>query len=146
MPLTIKQGLFVEAYLADPNGKKAAISAGYSAATAEKAASRLLRHDRVAAELERRRKALKDGSQKIVAKPMTPLEYLMKVVNDPTNTIATRIRAATAALPYTHVKPTASKKDEAAERLKAASGGRFGVRQSSPLAVVRKFPAQGTEP
>lgn len=58
MSLTEKQTRFVEAYLIDPNGKKAAIAAGYSAATAEAAASRLLRHVGVAAELQRRRGAL----------------------------------------------------------------------------------------
>jgi phage terminase small subunit len=58
MPLTDKQAKFVDAYLIEPNGKKAAIAAGYSAATAEAAASRLLRHVGVAAELDRRRKLL----------------------------------------------------------------------------------------
>lgn len=55
MSLTPKQERFVEAYLLDPNGKKAAIAAGYSERCAEVEASRLLRHPKVAAELERRR-------------------------------------------------------------------------------------------
>lgn len=58
MTLTDKQQRFIESYLVDPNGKKAAIAAGYSAATAEAAASRLLRHVGVAAELQRRRAIL----------------------------------------------------------------------------------------
>lgn len=58
MSLTDKQARFVEAYLLDPNGKKAAIEAGYSAATAEVAASRLLRHAKVAAALKDRRALL----------------------------------------------------------------------------------------
>lgn len=44
MALTEKQRRFIDAYLIEPNGKKAAIKAGYSAATAEVQASRLLRH------------------------------------------------------------------------------------------------------
>jgi phage terminase small subunit len=55
MSMTEKQRRFVEAYLADPNGKRAAIKAGYSERSAEVEASRLLRHPKVAAELERRR-------------------------------------------------------------------------------------------
>ena len=58
MSLTNLQRRFIEAYLIEPNGKKAAIAAGYSEATAEAAASRLLRHVKVAAELERQRKIL----------------------------------------------------------------------------------------
>jgi phage terminase small subunit len=58
MPLTAKQAAFVSAYLLDPNGKKAAITAGYSAATAEAAASRLLRHPAVAEALAKRRAVL----------------------------------------------------------------------------------------
>jgi len=58
MSLTDKQKRFVEAYLLDPNGKKAAIAAGYSAKTAEVAASRLLRHVEVAAEINRRREVI----------------------------------------------------------------------------------------
>lgn len=58
MSMTEKQAAFVESYLIDFNGKRAAIAAGYSSATAEQAASRLLRHVEVAAEIERRRNLL----------------------------------------------------------------------------------------
>lgn len=58
MSLTEKQIKFIEAYLLDPNAKQAAICAGYSAATAESAGWRLLRHVEVASELERRRKII----------------------------------------------------------------------------------------
>lgn len=43
--------VFIREYLRDPNGKKAAISAGYSAATADSAASRLLKNVKVKAEI-----------------------------------------------------------------------------------------------
>ncbi|HEY0833729.1 MAG TPA: terminase small subunit [Azospirillum sp.] len=58
MSLTPKQRRFVEAYLLEPNGKKAAIAAGYSAKNAAVEASRLLTHAKVAAELGRRRALL----------------------------------------------------------------------------------------
>lgn len=61
--LTDKQRLFVEAYLIEPNGKKAAIAAGYSPQTAEVQASRLLRHVQVAQAIQdgRRRLAVHSG-------------------------------------------------------------------------------------
>jgi len=51
MSLSDQQRRFVEAYLVDPNGAKAAIAAGYSAKTAAVQASRLLRSPAVAAAL-----------------------------------------------------------------------------------------------
>src|SRR5882757_171795 len=54
MALTDRQRKFVDAYLLEPNGKKAAIAAGYSPATAVVQASRLLRHEQIRVELARR--------------------------------------------------------------------------------------------
>lgn len=48
-----RQTRFVEAYLIDPNGKKAAIAAGFSPKTAESQASRLLRNVKVKAALDK---------------------------------------------------------------------------------------------
>jgi phage terminase small subunit len=62
MSLTDKQRRFVDAYLLDPNGKKAAIAAGYAPGSAEVAASRLLRHSAVADELDRRRVAISEAA------------------------------------------------------------------------------------
>jgi phage terminase small subunit len=58
MSLTEKQARFIEAYLIEPNGKRAALAAGYKEAGAAVEASRLLNNPNVAAELERRRKLL----------------------------------------------------------------------------------------
>jgi phage terminase small subunit len=49
--LTQKQELFIAEYLIDGNGKRAAISAGYSPRTADKQASQLLDHPRIAAKI-----------------------------------------------------------------------------------------------
>lgn len=58
MSLTKKQAAFVEAYLLEPNGKKAAIAAGYAHDSAEVTASKLIRHPKVAEELDRKRTIL----------------------------------------------------------------------------------------
>lgn len=54
MALNPKQLQFVAEYMKDSNGKQSAIRAGYSAKTAEVTASKLLRHGKVRAELDRR--------------------------------------------------------------------------------------------
>lgn len=51
--MTPKQEAFVREYLLDRNGTRAAIKAGYSAATAEAAASRLLKNVKIRAAMER---------------------------------------------------------------------------------------------
>lgn len=53
--LSDRQQRFVDAYLVDPNATKAAIAAGYSAATAKQQGSRLLTNVDVAAAIEKRR-------------------------------------------------------------------------------------------
>lgn len=53
--LNARQERFVREYLVDSNGKQAAIRAGYSAATAEQCASRLLRNRKVAEAIAARR-------------------------------------------------------------------------------------------
>ena len=58
MSLTPKQAAFIEAYLVDPNGTKAAIAAGYAPRSAAVTASRLLTVAKVVDELDRRRKLL----------------------------------------------------------------------------------------
>lgn len=58
MSLTAKQSRFVEAYLLDSNGTKAALAAGYSRTGAAVEASRLLSNPKVIAELDRRRSVL----------------------------------------------------------------------------------------
>jgi len=47
MPLSLKQQAFVDAYLKEPNGTRAAVAAGYSPKTAMQAGSRLLRSVKV---------------------------------------------------------------------------------------------------
>ncbi|EHM00540.1 terminase small subunit [Acetobacteraceae bacterium AT-5844] len=58
MSLTEKQRRFVKAYLIEPNGKKAAIAAGYSPKGAEVQASRMLSQAKVQQALAEARKAV----------------------------------------------------------------------------------------
>lgn len=73
MSLTAKQSRFVEAYLLEPNGTKAALAAGYSQTGAAVEASRLLTNPKVVAELERRRAILEVKSGVTPERIMTEL-------------------------------------------------------------------------
>lgn len=66
------------------------------------------------------------------------LEMLQNVALGRTEATALQVRAAIAAVQYTHAKKgEGGKKNDAADRLKAASGGKFGVR-SGPRLVASK--------
>lgn len=65
--MTPKQEAFAREYAVDRNGKQSAIRAGYSAATAEAAASRLLRDVNVRAIIERTRAASAERIELTVA-------------------------------------------------------------------------------
>lgn len=58
--LTAKQERFVQEYLIDLNGKQAAIRAGYSPATAESQASRLLTYAKVSEYLKQKAQTVAD--------------------------------------------------------------------------------------
>ncbi|HEV2629192.1 MAG TPA: terminase small subunit [Pseudolabrys sp.] len=66
--LTQKQIRFVEEYLVGGVGSRAAIAAGYSEKTARSIASELLRKPAVAAELERRRKDVRQATNALYLK------------------------------------------------------------------------------
>lgn len=74
---------------------------------------------------------------------LTPLEYMLDVINDPNADQARRDRMALAAAPFVHGKIAevgAGKKEQqkqAAEKL-AEGGGRFATRQGPRLAVDNK--------
>ena len=61
MALTGKKRLFADAVLAGKSNKDAAIAAGYSAATASAAGSRLVKDEQVAEYLLKRREAKEKG-------------------------------------------------------------------------------------
>ena len=63
MSLGVKQQHFILEFMIDLCGKQAAIRAGYSAKTAEVQASRLLRHARVQAAIEKEMEARRERLQ-----------------------------------------------------------------------------------
>ena len=71
------------------------------------------------------------------AENLDPLTYMLRVMNDPTADKERRDRMAVAAAPYCHDrKGEGGKKDERAERAKAAGEGRFRP-SAPPIRVVK---------
>lgn len=72
---------------------------------------------------------------------MTPLEYMLSIINDPGADPARRDRMAAAAAPFCHPRVAENrfgKKDQQAEAAKAASTGRFAPRPPPKLVVDNK--------
>jgi hypothetical protein len=72
------------------------------------------------------------------AAKMTPLEYMIRVMNDDTVDDARRDRMAIAAAPFVHSRKGegAGKKDERASRAKDAASGKFSP-AAPPVKVVK---------
>lgn len=74
------------------------------------------------------------------AENMTPLAYMLKVMNDPNEKDnARKDRMATAAAPYCHPRKGEAgtgKKDEQADKAKIAGAGRFAPSRQ-PIALVK---------
>jgi hypothetical protein len=80
-----------------------------------------------------------DIAEKAAAFGMTPLEFMLKVMNDPTEDKDLRARMAVSAAPYIHARKGEAgtgKKDEAAERARQAGQGKFAAGRP-PLRMVK---------
>lgn len=79
-----------------------------------------------------------DIQDEAAKKDMTPLEYMLSVMNDEGEDKDLRARMAVAAAPYMHSRKGegAGKKDEQGARAKAAAGGKFAA-GAPPLKVVK---------
>jgi hypothetical protein len=75
---------------------------------------------------------------KLSGEVLTPLDYMLKVMNDPNEDNELRARMATAAAPYCHARKGegAGKKEEKSDRAKSAGAGKFSTGRA-PLAVVK---------
>jgi hypothetical protein len=82
-------------------------------------------------------KAQADAVGSVKPGQLTPLEYMLGVVNDESADEARRDRMAQAAAPYVHAKPGDQPKGKKEERQEAAeqAAGRFAV-PSGPKLVV----------
>jgi len=75
-----------------------------------------------------------------VLEGLQPLEYMLRVMNDPNEDPSVRRQMAQAAAPYCHPRKGeagAGKKEEAAERAKKAGQGRFAPSRPPGIAVVK---------
>ena len=134
MSLTPKQAAFVAAYLIDSNGKKAAIKAGYSKAGAEVAASRLLRHPKVAEALKKAKEPAAEAPKEAPSFDLAaalqhqdPKAFLLAAMNDVALDPKQRIDAAKALMPFVHQK--------------LGEGGKKEQQQAEAQKVARRFAA-----
>lgn len=68
---------------------------------------------------------------------LTPLEYMLRTMNDPSETAARRAWAAQSAAPYCHSrKGEGNKKEERGDKAKAAGTGKFAA-SPPPLRVIK---------
>ena len=146
MALTGKKKVFADAVLAGKPNKDAAIAAGYSVATASAAGSRLVKDKEVATYLVKHREAAEKGEVPAQDGPKfdlsaamqhtDPKVFLTAAMNDIELDPKQRIIAAKALMPFVHGKVAdQGKKDEAANKAKSASQGRFKP-APTPLKLV----------
>ena len=156
MALTGKKRVFADAVLAGRSNKDAAIDAGYSAATASAAGSRLVKEPQVAAYLAARREAptaAPVAATKPTAPPpgdadvdplngahyVDPKDFLGAAMNAPELEMRQRIDCAKALMPFTHQKlGEGGKKDEKQAAAKTAAKGRFSPASAPKLVVSNK--------
>ena len=152
MALTAKKRLFADAVLAGKANKDAAIAAGYSAATASAAGSRLVKDKDVALYLAAQRiqqEAKPDPAEKPAADrapppgfdldAMTsftdPKAFLIAAMNDGRTEPKLRVDAAKALMPFVHAKiGETGKKDAKGEAAKKAAS-KFAALAAPKLVV-----------
>lgn len=135
MALTGKKRLFADAVLAGSSNKEAAIAAGYSAATAAAAGSRLVKDVNVAEYLRTRRAdAPKGQAPTPAAKPFDPQNpilftdpkaFLIAAMNDGELAERQRVEAAKALMPFMHQKLGEGGKKEQREEQAKKVASRF---------------------
>jgi phage terminase small subunit len=114
MALTGKKKAFADAVLAGFSNKEAAIKAGYSAATASAAGSRLVKDPRIVVYVAMARETKEKGAADEPEMPKfgigavlqysDPKAFLLAAINDPDIEPKERINAAKALLPIFHGK------------------------------------------
>lgn len=154
MALTGKKRLFAEALLAGMTNKQAALAAGYSAASASAAGSRLAKDKDVLDHLARKAansaksaaqpqqgEAAEEGVEFDLATALShrdPRAFLLAAMNDVELEPKLRIDAAKALMPFEFAKKgeSSGKKEEAAAKSKAAAAGKFGRREPPKLVAA----------
>lgn len=149
MALTGKKRLFAEALLAGKSNKMAALAAGYSAASASAAGSRLAKDKDVLAHLQRKAKAVSAAPPAAaIAEPPTgsfdlnqalshrdPRAFLLAAMNDNLLEPKLRIDAAKALMPFEFAKKgEGGKKEQQADAAKKVAS-RFAPAAPPKLAA-----------
>lgn len=105
--LTPKQSKFIDEYIETGNGKLSAIRAGYSEATAESQASRMLRKVKVQDALKARRSQIQQElRERFVGDALTARKVMIQILNDPEATHKDKLTAARDLLDRAGFKPT----------------------------------------
>lgn len=159
MALTAKKRAFADAVLAGKSNRDAAVAAGYSAATASAAGSRLVKDKDVVAYLAQRKKKGAGRAAHPTSKPddesaaitkaavsagfdldsiltfSDPKQFLLAAMNDQNTEQKLRVDAAKALMPFMHQRlGEGGKKDAKAEAAKKAAS-KFGA-LAPPLKLV----------
>jgi len=145
--LTDNHRRFVEAKAGGLKDKEAAIFAGYSAASAQSTASRLMSRTDIKAAIKAAKGVPQtkgdhdvDRTKESLLKPSykTSLELLQDLYNNPKAPVGMRVEAAKLALPYEHGKIGEQGKKEAKQQAakEAAGTGRFAPRGRPKLHAV----------
>lgn len=144
MALTDRKRKFIAALRSGLVGAEAARKAGYSAATAAQAASRLMKDPEIKAGVLNNAKAAKAtppaGERQTVRQQAKryedPAQFLTDLMNNAMEDIKIRKEAATALLPYKHKKlGEGGKKDAAQDAAEKVASGRFAPKQPPKLVV-----------
>lgn len=156
MALTGKKRLFAEALLAGKSNKEAALAAGYSAASASAAGSRLAKDKDVLAHLQRKAAATEKPKQKTAAPasaPTAPLgsfdlsqalahrdprAFLLAAMNDVLLEPKLRIDAAKALMPFEFAK-----KGEGGKKEQQADAAKKVASRFTPAAPPKLAAANG---
>lgn len=155
MALTGKKRVFADAVLAGRSNKDAAIEAGYSAATASAAGSRLVKEPPVAAYIASRRAAPATAPAASTKPPapsgdedidplngvryVDPKDFLGAAMNAPDLDMRQRIDCAKALMPFEHQKlGEGGKKEKNQEAAKTAAKGKFAPASAPKLVVSNK--------
>lgn len=158
MKTTPKQQAFIQGKAAGLSHRDAMIGAGYSPATADQAATTLMRKPGIKEAIAKARRELSKGNKteraqietQVLGKPKQeqamqrkaytdPKDFLHDAMNNELLPVAMRVDAAFKLMPYTHARiGEAGKKEKAKDRAKEITRGRFAPKEAPKLHLVAK--------
>lgn len=130
MALTLKKRLYADAIMDGETKAEAAMTAGYSKATASQAGSRLFKDKDIVQYIEAKtleRQQVEVGTVHVKKNVVDPKERLLELLNDPDPKIS--LSAASTLMPYMYARiaPAGKKVGEKEHAIKAAQTGRFAT-------------------